>query len=304
MSFRHAAAMFGLHYHRPDSWEALEAALAGAWQLPGATLIELVVNETDGTHTLQQLLAQVSHCDLHARCERAVGLSLAGLFARFFRRQPSGKRWAPRSALIRGCILICRVTVARAGQGQRFAEVSLRLAETLAHYHTGLLADWLLAGRAGGDVLPASRGAAVRADRRRGPSRPAGCATRGARHATPPGRSVFAASRWRRSLPTGISSRFSPLKYAAARALVALRSRNNGATLAAMLEATSLPCSPICARRCARVSFHYLCGERDAKFRAIAATSPPRTLFIMPDTTRIGKTPRRWCCLAQILRVN
>jgi 2-succinyl-5-enolpyruvyl-6-hydroxy-3-cyclohexene-1-carboxylate synthase len=28
--------------------------------LPGATLIELVVNETEGTHTLQQLLAQVS----------------------------------------------------------------------------------------------------------------------------------------------------------------------------------------------------------------------------------------------------
>ncbi|HAT1646014.1 TPA: 2-succinyl-5-enolpyruvyl-6-hydroxy-3-cyclohexene-1-carboxylic-acid synthase [Raoultella planticola] len=60
VNFGHAAAMFGLHYHRPGNWEALEAALAGAWRLPGATLIELVVNETEGTHTLQQLLAQVS----------------------------------------------------------------------------------------------------------------------------------------------------------------------------------------------------------------------------------------------------
>jgi 2-succinyl-5-enolpyruvyl-6-hydroxy-3-cyclohexene-1-carboxylate synthase len=60
VNFGHAAAMFGLHYHRPGTWEALEAALAGAWRLPGATLIELVVNETEGTHTLQQLLAQVS----------------------------------------------------------------------------------------------------------------------------------------------------------------------------------------------------------------------------------------------------
>ncbi|VFS80448.1 2-succinyl-5-enolpyruvyl-6-hydroxy-3-cyclohexene-1-carboxylate synthase [Raoultella planticola] len=30
VNFGHAAAMFGLHYHRPGNWEALEAALAGA----------------------------------------------------------------------------------------------------------------------------------------------------------------------------------------------------------------------------------------------------------------------------------
>lgn len=58
--FEHAAAMFGLKYHNPQSWDALEQALAGAWSKPGATLIELVVNETDGAHTLQNLLAQVS----------------------------------------------------------------------------------------------------------------------------------------------------------------------------------------------------------------------------------------------------
>ncbi|WP_318357368.1 2-succinyl-5-enolpyruvyl-6-hydroxy-3-cyclohexene-1-carboxylic-acid synthase [Enterobacter sp.] len=58
--FDHAAAMFGLNYHRPESWQALEEALAGAWHTTQSTLIELVVNDTDGAQTLQQLLAQVS----------------------------------------------------------------------------------------------------------------------------------------------------------------------------------------------------------------------------------------------------
>ncbi|WP_318377900.1 2-succinyl-5-enolpyruvyl-6-hydroxy-3-cyclohexene-1-carboxylic-acid synthase [Enterobacter sp.] len=58
--FDHAAAMFGLAYHRPEDWQALEEALAGAWHTTQATLIELVVNDTDGAQTLQQLLAQVS----------------------------------------------------------------------------------------------------------------------------------------------------------------------------------------------------------------------------------------------------
>ncbi|WP_342324315.1 2-succinyl-5-enolpyruvyl-6-hydroxy-3-cyclohexene-1-carboxylic-acid synthase [Kosakonia sp. BYX6] len=58
--FDHAAAMFGLHYHRPENWDALEQALNGAWHKPGATVIELVVNDTDGAQTLQSLLAQVS----------------------------------------------------------------------------------------------------------------------------------------------------------------------------------------------------------------------------------------------------
>nr|WP_318384122.1 2-succinyl-5-enolpyruvyl-6-hydroxy-3-cyclohexene-1-carboxylic-acid synthase [uncultured Enterobacter sp.] len=58
--FDHAAAMFGLHYQRPESWQALEDALAGAWRTPQATIIELVVSETDGAQALQHLLAQVS----------------------------------------------------------------------------------------------------------------------------------------------------------------------------------------------------------------------------------------------------
>ena len=59
--FEHAAAMFDLKYHRPENWAQLESALTNAWRTPVATVIELVVNETDGAQTLQQLLAQVSH---------------------------------------------------------------------------------------------------------------------------------------------------------------------------------------------------------------------------------------------------
>ncbi|TGD05437.1 2-succinyl-5-enolpyruvyl-6-hydroxy-3-cyclohexene-1-carboxylic-acid synthase [Salmonella enterica] len=59
--FDKAGAVFGLRSQRPGSWEELESALAGAWRTPAATVIELVVNDTDGAQTLQQLLAQVSH---------------------------------------------------------------------------------------------------------------------------------------------------------------------------------------------------------------------------------------------------
>lgn len=60
VSFEHSAAMFGLNYHAPASWQALQEVMAGAWQRPGATLVELKVEGTAGTRTLQQLLAQVS----------------------------------------------------------------------------------------------------------------------------------------------------------------------------------------------------------------------------------------------------
>lgn len=58
--FEHAAKMFGLNYHQPQDWAALEAALKNAWRTPSTTVIELVVNDTDGAQTLQHLLAQVS----------------------------------------------------------------------------------------------------------------------------------------------------------------------------------------------------------------------------------------------------
>ncbi|HFZ8994251.1 TPA: 2-succinyl-6-hydroxy-2,4-cyclohexadiene-1-carboxylate synthase [Citrobacter freundii] len=55
-------------------------------------------------------------------------------------------------------------------------------------------------------------------------------------------------------------------------ALVALRSQNNGATLAAMLEATSLARQPDLRAQINARTFplYYICGERDNKFRALA----------------------------------
>ncbi|AVE58957.1 MULTISPECIES: 2-succinyl-6-hydroxy-2,4-cyclohexadiene-1-carboxylate synthase [Citrobacter] len=66
---------------------------------------------------------------------------------------------------------------------------------------------------------------------------------------------------------------FASLDASQREALVALRSQNNGETLAAMLEATSLAVQPdLRARLNARTfPFYYLCGERDSKFRALAA---------------------------------
>lgn len=55
--------------------------------------------------------------------------------------------------------------------------------------------------------------------------------------------------------------------------LVALRSQNNGATLAAMLEATTLAQQPDLrpALSARKIPFHYVYGERDEKFAALAA---------------------------------
>ena len=61
INFEHAAAMFSLKYQRPQSWAELNMALNSAWSKPGATLIEVVVNDSDGAQMLQNMLAQVSH---------------------------------------------------------------------------------------------------------------------------------------------------------------------------------------------------------------------------------------------------
>ncbi|MGK0598992.1 2-succinyl-5-enolpyruvyl-6-hydroxy-3-cyclohexene-1-carboxylic-acid synthase [Yokenella regensburgei] len=58
--FDHAAAMFGLRYQRPQNWDELDEVMNSAWRAPVSTIVELVVNDTDGANTLQQLLAQVS----------------------------------------------------------------------------------------------------------------------------------------------------------------------------------------------------------------------------------------------------
>lgn len=72
---------------------------------------------------------------------------------------------------------------------------------------------------------------------------------------------------------------FSDLDEQQRTALVALRSLNDSAALAAMLEAVSLSRQPDLQTALSQLTipFYYLCGERDAKFRAIA--------------TRLGFTP-------------
>lgn len=66
---------------------------------------------------------------------------------------------------------------------------------------------------------------------------------------------------------------FASLTDAQREALITLRSQNNGATLAMMLEATSLAVQPDLrpALSARDFSFDYLYGERDEKFAALAA---------------------------------
>ncbi|MCU5771313.1 2-succinyl-5-enolpyruvyl-6-hydroxy-3-cyclohexene-1-carboxylic-acid synthase [Erwiniaceae bacterium BAC15a-03b] len=60
LHFEHAAAMFGLHYARPQEWQALQQSVASGWQREGVTLIELVVEPQAGADTLKQLVNQVA----------------------------------------------------------------------------------------------------------------------------------------------------------------------------------------------------------------------------------------------------
>ncbi|MGK9172130.1 2-succinyl-6-hydroxy-2,4-cyclohexadiene-1-carboxylate synthase [Yokenella regensburgei] len=89
--------------------------------------------------------------------------------------------------------------------------------------------------------------------------------------------------------------------------LIALRSQNSGRALAAMLEATSLAVQAdlrAALRQCA-FPVHYLCGERDSKFRALSAEIAARSHLI----NAAGHNAHREnpeavaACLAQILRL-
>ncbi|QAV21901.1 2-succinyl-5-enolpyruvyl-6-hydroxy-3-cyclohexene-1-carboxylic-acid synthase [Proteus hauseri] len=64
LNFKHAAAMFGLNYASPTDWDALFSTVQQCWA-GGAetTLIELIVNDTDGAQTLNQLVKQVTAHD-------------------------------------------------------------------------------------------------------------------------------------------------------------------------------------------------------------------------------------------------
>lgn len=53
VSFAPAAAMFGLDYHQPRSWQALKETVASGWQRGGATLVELCVAGDEGARSLK-----------------------------------------------------------------------------------------------------------------------------------------------------------------------------------------------------------------------------------------------------------
>ncbi len=100
---------------------------------------------------------------------------------------------------------------------------------------------------------------------------------------------------------------FASLQAEQRQALIALRSHNDGDALAAMLEATSLAVQPdlrAALRQCA-FPVHYLCGEFDSKFRALATEVAARCHLI----DAAGHNAHRdnpeavAACLAQILRL-
>lgn len=92
------------------------------------------------------------------------------------------------------------------------------------------------------------------------------------------------------------------------RELVAIRRQNSGVNLAAMLEATSLAVQrdlrPL-LRQCA-FPFHYLCGEFDSKFRALAADVAAHChLIVAAGHNAHRDNPAAVAvCLAQILRLE
>ncbi|WP_417026854.1 2-succinyl-6-hydroxy-2,4-cyclohexadiene-1-carboxylate synthase [Citrobacter sp.] len=99
---------------------------------------------------------------------------------------------------------------------------------------------------------------------------------------------------------------FSSLNTAQREALVALRSQNNGQTLAAMLEATSLAIQADLRAQLTTCTFpfYYLCGERDDKFRTLAAEiSVPNHVIRNAGHNAHRDNPVGVVdCLAQILR--
>lgn len=90
--------------------------------------------------------------------------------------------------------------------------------------------------------------------------------------------------------------------------LVALRSQNNGPALATMLEATSLAVQPDLrsALQKAPFPFHYLCGEFDSKFRALAAeVSADCHVIVDAGHNAHRESPDGVAnCLARILRLD
>lgn len=100
---------------------------------------------------------------------------------------------------------------------------------------------------------------------------------------------------------------FADIAPAARQVLVDLRKENNGPALARMLLATSLAVQPDYreALRTLRVPFHYLCGEEDAKFQAIARelAAPLHIIHAAGHNAHRENPERVAACLAHILRL-
>ena len=89
---------------------------------------------------------------------------------------------------------------------------------------------------------------------------------------------------------------FASLDAAQRESLVALRSRNNGATLRRCCRQPPLPGRPICARLCRLAIFLFTTCVANAtrSFAPSRKRSLPIPIsFTMPDTTRTGTTPPR-----------
>lgn len=99
---------------------------------------------------------------------------------------------------------------------------------------------------------------------------------------------------------------FSSLTHKQRDELIKLRSQNNPVTLATMLEATSLGIQPdlhACLQKLS-VPFHYLCGERDDKFRYVAKNLN-LTPHLIPAAGHNAhrENPAAFCtCLLSLLR--
>lgn len=100
---------------------------------------------------------------------------------------------------------------------------------------------------------------------------------------------------------------FASITADARRELVALRQENNGPQLAKMLLATSLAVQPDYRRalRALSVPFHYLCGENDAKFAAIAdeLAATHHIIHAVGHNAHRESPERVAACLANILRL-
>ncbi len=107
---------------------------------------------------------------------------------------------------------------------------------------------------------------------------------------------VFASSRWMRCLtPRTARPVFASLDASQRAALVALRSQNNGATLAAMLEATSLACQPDLRAALHALPFQFIIYTVNStvNFARWRRKSPATvTPFLPPGTTHTGRIPR------------